>query len=106
MRRGSSTRGLRAASVAPAGSISALGLADAKAAGAATLNYGVFLNTVIDFLLISCVIFLLVRQLNRFKKTEPAAAPSTRPCPYCDTAISLKASRCPHCTSEVTAASA
>jgi len=79
-------------------------LAEAKAAGAATLNYGVFLSAVIDFLIIAFVIFLLVRQLNRSKKPEPAVAPSTRQCPYCDTAISLKASRCPHCTSELKAA--
>jgi len=79
-------------------------LAEAKAAGAATLNYGVFLNTVIDFLIVAFVIFLVIRQLARFKKPEPAAAPTTRQCPFCDTAISLKASRCPHCTSEVKAA--
>ncbi|HEX3529618.1 MAG TPA: large-conductance mechanosensitive channel protein MscL [Thermoanaerobaculia bacterium] len=78
-------------------------LAEAKAAGAATLNYGVFLNTVIDFLIVAFVIFLVTRQLARFKKPEPAAAPTTRQCPFCDTAISLKASRCPHCTSEVKA---
>lgn len=76
-------------------------LAEAKAAGAATLNYGIFLNTVIDFLIVAFVIFLIVRQLARFKKPEPAAAATTRQCPYCDTAISLKASRCPFCTSEV-----
>jgi large conductance mechanosensitive channel len=79
-------------------------LAEAKAAGAATLNYGIFLNTVIDFLIVAFVIFLVVRQLARYKKPEPAAAPTTRQCPYCDTAISLKATRCPHCTSEVKAA--
>ena len=79
-------------------------LAEAQKAGAATLNYGVFLNTVIDFLIVAFVIFLLVRQLNRFKKPEPEAAPTTRQCPYCDTAVSLKAVRCPHCTSELKAA--
>jgi large conductance mechanosensitive channel len=79
-------------------------LAEAKAAGAATLNYGVFLNTVIDFLIVAFVIFLIVRQLARFKKPAPVAAPTTRQCPYCDTAISLHATRCPHCTSEVKAA--
>jgi large conductance mechanosensitive channel len=79
-------------------------LAEAKAAGAATLNYGVFLNTVIDFLIVAFVIYLVTRQLARFKKPEPVAAPTTRQCPFCDTAISLKASRCPHCTSEVKAA--
>lgn len=76
-------------------------LAEAKAAGAATLNYGVFLNTVIDFLIVAFVIFLVVRQIARLKKPAPAAAPTTRQCPFCDTAISLKASRCPNCTSEV-----
>jgi len=78
-------------------------LAEAKAAGAATLNYGVFFNTVIDFLIVAFVIFLVARQLARFKKPEPVTAPTTRQCPFCDTAISLKASRCPHCTSEVKA---
>jgi large conductance mechanosensitive channel len=76
-------------------------LAEAKAAGAATLNYGVFLNTVIDFLIVAFVIFLVVQQLSRFKKPAAVAAATTRPCPYCDTTISLKASRCPNCTSEV-----
>jgi large conductance mechanosensitive channel len=79
-------------------------LAEAKAAGAATLNYGIFLNTVIDFLIVAFVIFLVVQQLSRFKKPAPVAAPTTRQCPFCDTAISLKASRCPNCTSEVRAA--
>jgi large conductance mechanosensitive channel len=79
-------------------------LAEAKTAGAATLNYGVFLNTVIDFLIVAFVIFLVIKQLERFKKPAPVAAPTTRRCPYCDTNISLKASRCPNCTSEVKAA--
>ena len=79
-------------------------LAAAKAAGAATLNYGVFLNTVLDFLIVAFAIFLLIKQVNRFmKKPEPAAAPSTKDCPYCIAAIPLKATRCPHCTSEVRA---
>ena len=79
-------------------------LAAAKAAGAPTVNYGVFVNTVIDFLIVSFVIFLLVRQINRLKKEAPAAAPVTKECPYCVSAIPLKASRCPNCTSEVRAA--
>jgi large conductance mechanosensitive channel len=76
-------------------------LAAAKAAGAATINYGVFLNTVLDFLIVAFVIFLLVRQVNRWGKPEPVAAPTTRECPYCLTQIQLKATRCPACTSEV-----
>jgi large conductance mechanosensitive channel len=76
-------------------------LAEAKAAGAATVNYGVFLNTVIDFLIVAFVIFLLVRQINRWKKPAPAQAPATKDCPYCFSAISVKATRCPNCTSEL-----
>ncbi len=78
-------------------------LADAKAAGAATINYGMFLNTVIDFLIVAFVIFLLVRQVNRWNKPEPPPAPSTKDCGYCFTAIPLKATRCPNCTSELRA---
>jgi len=74
-------------------------LADAKKAGAATLNYGLFLNTTIDFLIVGFAIFILVRQVNRMKRQAPAAAPVTRECPYCFTDIPVKATRCPHCTS-------
>lgn len=78
-------------------------LADAKKAGAATLNYGLFLNTTIDFLIVGFAIFLLVRQVNRMKRQAPApAAPVTRACPFCFTDIPLKASRCPNCTSTLT----
>lgn len=76
-------------------------LADAKAAGAATINYGLFLNTVIDFIIVAFVIFLLIRQVNRFKKKEQPAAPTTKECPYCLSAVPLKAVRCPQCTSEL-----
>lgn len=79
-------------------------LAAAKEAGAATINYGIFLNTLIDFLIIGFAIFLVVRQANRMKREEPAAAPTTKPCPFCLTSIQLKASRCPNCTSQLTAA--
>jgi large conductance mechanosensitive channel len=80
-------------------------IAAAKAAGAATLNYGLFLNTVINFLIVAFAVFLLVRQVNRFApKPVPAAAPATRDCPYCLSAVPLKATRCPHCTSELRAA--
>ena len=78
-------------------------LADAKKAGAATLNYGLFLNTAIDFLIVGFAIFLLVRQVNHLKRQAPAAAPTTRACPFCMTDIPLKATRCPHCTSTVAA---
>jgi large conductance mechanosensitive channel len=80
-------------------------LAAAKAAGAATLNYGVFLNTVINFLIVAFAVFLLVRQVNRFAaKPAPAAAPTTRDCPYCLSAVPLKATKCAYCTSELRAA--
>ncbi len=76
-------------------------LADAKAAGAATINYGLFLNTIIDFIIVAFVIFLLIRQVNRFKKKEEPAVPSTKDCPYCLSAVPVKATRCPHCTSDL-----
>ena len=80
-------------------------LADAKKAGAATLNYGLFFNTMIDFLIVGFAIFLIVRQVNRLKREAPAPAPApaTRECPFCLTGIPVKATRCPHCTSTVTA---
>jgi large conductance mechanosensitive channel len=78
-------------------------LAAAKAAGAATINYGVFLNNLVDFLIVAFVIFLVVRQVNQWKKPVPAAAPVTKECPYCFTAIPIKAMRCPNCTSELRA---
>ena len=78
-------------------------LAAAKAAGAATINYGLFLNNIVDFLIVAFVIFLVVRQVNRWKKPVPAAAPATKECPYCFSAIPMKATRCPNCTSELRA---
>ena len=75
-------------------------LAAAKAAGAATINYGIFLNNIIDFLIVAFAIFLLVRQVNRWNKPA-AAAPTTKDCPYCATKIPINASRCPNCTSEI-----
>lgn len=76
-------------------------LAAAKAAGAPTINYGLFLNSCIDFLIVAFAIFLLVRQVNRWNKPAPAAAPVTKNCPRCATEIPLAATRCPHCTSEL-----
>jgi len=77
-------------------------LAVAKAAGAVTINYGVFINTVISFLVIAFSVFLLVRSINRLKKQQEAApAPATRECPFCLSAIPVKAVRCGHCTSEL-----
>lgn len=75
-------------------------LAEAKAAGAATLNYGIFINNIIDFLIISFSIFLVIRQANRFKKPEDTSI-TTKKCPYCITEIPLEATRCPHCTSKI-----
>ncbi len=79
-------------------------LREAKAAGAPTVNYGVFLQTVIDFVIVAFVVFLLVRQINRLKRPAVAAAPTTRECPHCLSAIPLKATRCAHCTSDLVAA--
>src|ERR1700731_1384823 len=79
-------------------------LAEAKQAGAATINYGLFINTLIDFVIVAFAIFLLIRQINRLqlgKKPTPAAAPTTKPCPYCFTTIPLQATRCPSCTSHL-----
>lgn len=76
-------------------------LAAAQEAGAPTLNYGIFLNTVIDFLIVAFVLFLVIRAFNKMKKPAPAAAPTTKVCPFCQTDIPIKAVRCPHCTSEL-----
>jgi large conductance mechanosensitive channel len=76
-------------------------VAAAKAAGAATLNYGMFLNQIINFVIITFAIFLLIKQINRFQRPGPAPAPATRECPYCLSGIPLKATRCAFCTSEL-----
>ncbi|MBI5958436.1 MAG: large conductance mechanosensitive channel protein MscL [Chloroflexi bacterium] len=79
-------------------------LAEAQAAGAATLNYGLFINTVINFLIVALVIFLLIKQINRLKRQPPAPAPAdptTKECPYCLSTIPIKATRCAHCTSQL-----
>ncbi len=77
-------------------------LAEAKAAGVPTLNYGLFLNNIVDFLIVAFAIFLLVREVNAMKRRwepQPAAPPPTKQCPYCISTIPLQASRCPQCTS-------
>ena len=77
-------------------------LAEAKAAGAATVNYGVFINNCLDFLIVAFAVFLLIRQVNRLtEKPAPAAAPTTKECPYCISTIPIRATRCPSCTSEL-----
>ncbi|MFO7651670.1 MAG: large conductance mechanosensitive channel protein MscL [bacterium] len=76
-------------------------LADAKTAGAVTLNYGAFINTIISFLIIAFALFLVIRAMNSAKKKEAPAPVTTRDCPYCQTAIPLKATRCPKCTSQL-----
>ncbi|SHJ17949.1 large conductance mechanosensitive channel protein MscL [Parasporobacterium paucivorans] len=80
-------------------------LAEAQAAGAATLNYGVFINTAIDFIIIALVVFIMVKAVNHMiakrKKAEAAAPITTKKCPYCLTDIPLEATRCPNCTSQL-----
>jgi large conductance mechanosensitive channel len=76
-------------------------LADAQKAGAVTLNYGLFINTLINFLIVAFAIFLVVRAANQMKAKPAPAAPNTKDCPYCLSAIPLKATRCPHCTSDL-----
>ena len=78
-------------------------VAAAKAAGAVTLNYGLFVNTVVNFLIVAFVIFFLIRSMNSMKKKEAPAA-TTKDCPHCLSAIPIKATRCGHCTSELRAA--
>ncbi len=77
-------------------------LAQAKAAGAPTLNYGLFVNNVISFLIVAFCVFLLVHQVNRWtKKPVPAADPTTKECPQCAMTIPINAKKCPHCTSQI-----
>ena len=77
-------------------------LAAAKAAHAATLNYGVFLNTIVNFLIVAFAVFILVQQVNRWtKKPEAPTAPTTKECPQCSMTIPIAAKRCGHCTSQL-----
>ncbi len=80
-----------------------ISLAEAKAAGAVTINYGVLINAIISFLIVAFAMFMVVRSMNRLRKKQapPAAAPTTKECPFCYTAIPLRALRCPNCTSQL-----
>ncbi len=79
-------------------------LADAQAAGAVTVNYGTFIDTIISFVIVAAVIFVLIKNMNRLKSSQQEAAlaePTIKDCPYCFSSIPIKATRCPHCTSEI-----
>jgi large conductance mechanosensitive channel len=76
-------------------------LAAAKEAGAATINIGVFVNTVLDFIIVAFAIFMVIKQMNRLKKAPPPADPTTKDCPKCLMSIPIKASKCGHCTADI-----
>ncbi len=78
--------------------------AAAKAAGAVTLNLGIFINTIISFIIIAFAVFLVIKGINRMKREAPAAEPASKECPFCFSNIPIKANRCPHCTSQLTGA--
>ena len=79
--------------------------ADAAKAGAITWNYGIFFTLIINFLIVAFCVFLLVRAINNLKKPQPSTAPVSKDCPFCAMTIPIKATRCPHCTSEMAATS-
>ncbi len=76
-------------------------LADAQKASAPTINYGVFINNIIDFLIVAFVLFLIIRAINRMRRQPVPAAPTEKNCPYCQTTIPIQATRCPNCTSQL-----
>ena len=76
-------------------------LAAAKAAGALTVNIGLFINTIISFLIVAFSVFMVIKNVNKFKKEPPPPDPTTKDCPFCFSAIPIKATRCPQCTSDV-----
>ncbi len=76
-------------------------LAAAKTAGAATINYGQFLNTIISFLIVAWALFMIVKLMNKLKRQPPAAEPNTKSCPQCQSIVNIKAVRCPFCTSQI-----
>ena len=73
----------------------------AKDAGAPVISYGVFINTILDFVIIAFVIFMVIKQINRFKKEPTPVPPNTKDCPFCCSAIPIPAKRCPHCTADL-----
>jgi large conductance mechanosensitive channel len=79
-------------------------LANAKAAGAVSINYGMFLNAIISFLIVAFAVFMLIRGINTLKRKEEAAPPATKDCPFCKSKIAIAATRCAHCTSQLSAA--
>ncbi len=86
----------------PEGVTEVKSLEEAAELGVATLNYGQFIQTIIDFVLVALCIFLFIKAINKMKKKEEAPAePTTKKCPFCQTEIDIKATRCPHCTSEL-----
>jgi len=78
-----------------------LSLSDAKAAGAITINYGIFINTIISFIIIALVLFVIIKAVNHMKKKEEVKAVETKECPFCYTIINIKAVKCPNCTSDL-----
>ena len=76
-------------------------LAAAKAAGAVTVNYGLFINTIISFLIVAFAVFMIIRAVNKLKRETPSPEAATKECPYCLSVIPIKATRCAHCTSEI-----
>jgi large conductance mechanosensitive channel len=76
-------------------------LAAAQEAGASTLNYGIFINAIVDFLIVAVVIFLVIKGINKMQRPAPEPAPTTKKCPYCFTEIPIEAKRCPNCTSQL-----
>jgi len=88
----------------PAGPYAAL--ADAQAAGAVTINYGLFINSIVSFVIVALAVFFVIKSLNAMKREqeEPPAEPTTKDCSYCATEIPIKATRCPHCTSDLAGA--
>jgi large conductance mechanosensitive channel len=80
-------------------------MAEAKAATAVTMNYGLFINSIVTFLIVAFAVFILIRQINALKRTkeEAPATPTTKECPFCLSTVPIKATRCPHCTSELKA---
>ena len=78
-----------------------ISLADAKAKGIPVIAYGQFINEIVSFLIVALAVFLLIKQINRLKRPAPATAPTMKDCPFCLMTVPLKATRCPHCTSQM-----